>query len=408
MKMIELTKERFEEFANKSKYNNFCQTENYALAMKYNQYEHIYVGYTTNDLEILAASMFLLKKINSNTYYAYSPKGFIIDYENTELVKKFIKNIVKYLKRKKVIFLKINPEFPIATIDYKNNYERKLLSTNNTLLEMKKAGFMRRKENVPFELYEPKLTALINLKGYKFEDLDEETKRKIDKENKGYILETADISKIEELLKFSNSNLIEYYKSIYTNFNDDKKVELLLLKLNYENHLINAKKKAEKEQEKNDILNEKLQKDPTEENLNKKMLSDKVLEEYKQEVIIATAGLKKNQNTYIAGALIIKHNKKITLLYSDINKEYKNIEPNYHLYNKIFEKYKNEYEIADLYGIANDFTNNSKYEKLNNLKISFKPTIYEYAGELDIIINKLKHKLYSNNITYSKIPYKKD
>lgn len=405
MKMIELTKEKFEDFAKTNKYNNFCQTENYALSMKYDNFKHKYIAYTTNDLEILAAGMFLIKSINPTTAYAYCPKGFIIDYENTELVRKFSKNITKYLKRKNIIFLKVNPEFPIATINYKNNYERKDLPTNNTLLEMKKIGFMRRKEINPFELLEPKLTALVNLKEYDYNKLDEEIKRKVEN-NKGYEIEVSDITKIDKLTQFSNPLLFDYYKNIYENFKKDNLIDLLLLKINYEKYLIEAKNNVEKEQETNDYLNEQLQKEITEENLNKKMLSDKILEEYKQQVVYATAGLKKNEDSYLAGALIIKYKNKITLLVADINKEYEQLEPNYYLYNKIFEMYKDEYEIADLYGIANDFTKDSKYEKLNKVKLSFNPIVYETAGELDIIINKFKYKIYSNNIAYSRIKNK--
>ena len=96
MKMIELTKEKFEEFKKNNKYDNFEQIENYANAMKYDNFRHVYIAYTTNDLEILAAGMFLIKEINKSASYAYCPKGFIIDYENTELVRKFSKNIVTF------------------------------------------------------------------------------------------------------------------------------------------------------------------------------------------------------------------------------------------------------------------------------------------------------------------------
>ena len=189
MKMIELTKEKFYEFANSNKYNNYCQTENYAEAMKYNNYEHTYIAYTTNDSKILAAGMFLIKKINKSNKIAYSPKGFIIDYEDTELLRKFSRNLIKFFKRKNVILLKINPEIPIATIDYKNNFERKTNNNINILEEMKKIGYLKRKEIKPLELIEPKLSAILNLKEYEPKNLDDDFKRKIlDSANKGYDL----------------------------------------------------------------------------------------------------------------------------------------------------------------------------------------------------------------------------
>ena len=79
MKMVELTKEKFEEFASKCPYKNYCQTANYGLVMAETGFEYSFVGYTTNDYEILAAGMFLTKKIGNKYSYAYCPKGFLID-----------------------------------------------------------------------------------------------------------------------------------------------------------------------------------------------------------------------------------------------------------------------------------------------------------------------------------------
>ena len=155
------------------------------------------------------------------------------------------------------------------------------------------------------------------------------------------------------------------------------------------------------------MLNEKLQQDPSTDNLDKKMKSDKLLEEYKQNVIEASNGLKKNENVFIAGALVIKYKNKISLLIANNNPDYEHISPNYFLYHKIMNMYKEDYEIADLYEIANDFTKDSKYEKMNKFKMGFEPIIYEYIGELDLIINNFKHKLNKKNISFTRTLEKK-
>ena len=151
MRMIELTREKFEEFASKSPYNNYCQSANYGMLMAETGFEYTFVGYTTNNYEILAAGMFLTKKIGSY-YYAYCPKGFIINYDDADLVRRFTNNLIKYYKRKNVIFLKINPEIPIATIDTKNNYNRITNSNIDILNHLKKLGFKKRRETEPLQL----------------------------------------------------------------------------------------------------------------------------------------------------------------------------------------------------------------------------------------------------------------
>ena len=163
MRMIELTREKFEDFASKSPYNNYCQSANYGMLMAETGFEYTFVGYTTNNYEILAAGMFLTKKIGSY-YYAYCPKGFIINYDDADLVRRFTNNLIKYYKRKNVIFLKINPEIPIATIDTKNDFNRLTNSNLDILNHLKKISKKKRKETEPLQLLQPKLTALVDLK----------------------------------------------------------------------------------------------------------------------------------------------------------------------------------------------------------------------------------------------------
>jgi len=139
------------------------------------------------------------------------------------------------------------------------------------------------------------------------------------------------------------------------------------------------------------------------------MNSDKILEEYKQDIIYATTGLKKNEETYIAGAIVIKYENKITILISGVDKNYNHLNPNYFLHNQILNMYKDEYEIADINGIANDFSEDSKYAGLNKFKMGFKPTITEYIGELDMIINEWIFKLVNrNNMLSNEFTKKKD
>ena len=52
----------------------------------------------------------------------------------------------------------------------------------------------------------------------------------------------------------------------------------------------------------------------------------------------------------------------------------------------------------DLNGITGDFTNKNPYRELNRFKLKFKPTVYEYIGEFDLIVNKPIHQiLWSTN-----------
>lgn len=413
MKMIEISKEKFEEFANKNQYNNYCQTAYYGMVMSETGFDYSFVAYTTNDLEILASGMFLTKKIGKRYYYAYCPKGYIIDYNNTELVRKFTRNLIKYYKRKKVVFLKINPEIPIAKIDYKNNFER-ITNENMSILDnLKSLGFKKRKELSPLELLQPKMTALINLKEYDINKLDKKFRSNVLKsETNGLELIIGDSTKIEvlyEFIKNMKDRDINYYRNIYNTFKRNELADLLLVKVNYETYLINAKKRVEEEQIRNEELNERLRNDTNERNLNEKMNSDKALEQYKQDVIYATEGMKKSEETYIAGAITIKYNNKVSIFIAGVDKNYNYLNPNYFLHHKILEMYKNDFDICDINGIADDFESDSKFKGLNRFKIGFNPEIVEYIGELDLVVNNWGFKrLEKNNLLSNEFTKKKD
>ena len=399
MRMIEITKEKFEEFTSNSEYKNYCQTANYGMIMSETGFDYSFVAYTTNDLEILAAGMFLTKKIG-RYYYAYCPKGYIIDYNDTELVRKFTRNLIKYYKRKKVIFLKINPEIIIGTINT-NTFEKIPNENTNILDNLKSLGFKKRKELNPLELLQPKLTALINLKEYDVNKLDKKVRNNIrNTENNGLTLEVADANKIEilyEFIKNMKDRSINYYRNFYNTFKRTEQADLLLVSIDYETYLINAKKRVEEEQIKNEELNNKLRTDTSEKTLNEKMSSDKALEQYKQDVIYATAGLKRSEKTYIAGAITIKYGNKVSILIAGVDKNYNYLNPNYFLHHKIFEMYKENYDECDINGIADDFTNESKFSGLNKFKMGFNPKIVEYIGELDLIISEWRFKIVEKN-----------
>ena len=202
---------------------------------------------------------------------------------------------------------------------------------------------------------------------------------------------------------------VNYYRNIYNTFKRNELADLLLVKVNYETYLINAKKRVEEEQIRNEELNERLRNDTNERNLNEKMNSDKALEQYKQDVIYATEGMKKNEETYIAGAITIKYNNKVSIFIAGVDKNYNYLNPNYFLHHKILEMYKNDFDICDINGIADDFESDSKFKGLNRFKIGFNPEIVEYIGELDLVVNNWGFKrLEKNNLLSNEFTKKKD
>ncbi len=191
-----------------------------------------------------------------------------------------------------------------------------------------------------------------------------------------------------------------YYEDYYTAFNKDNNIDLFLVSIDYETFLQNSQYIYNEEQEKNNRLNEKIATNKKESAINAKMNSDKSLLTYKNDILEATKGLAEgNKKIYVAGALVIRHNNKASIILSGYDKNYRRFAPNYFLHYSIIKYYKNEYDYLDLNGFTGNFDINNPYYGLNRFKLGFNPNIYEYIGEYDFIIDERSYNiLLKNNV----------
>lgn len=391
MKTVELTIQRFDEFAKNHPLRNYCQSSLYARYMGEQGYSYDYVGYEDDSGSLVAASLILFKRVGGLQKYAYAPKGFLIDYYNLDLLTKFIKDITKKYKKKKIVFLKINPEIIIGQLKPNKNFAGTYNKNVKIIDDLKDLNFKRRREVKSLELITPRINPYINLKKYQKDKLSDEVKNYIDiANNRGLEYEIASSKEIGILYSFikdCSKNCLNSYRNLLNIFSKNDMAELVLIKVDYKNFLIQAKEAYEIELENNNEYNTKIQEEPNEENLNIKMTSDKVLLQLKNNIMEATEGLKKTQSEYIAGALVVKYLNRITIIASGYNDDFANLYPNYYLYNTLFEMYKDDYDYIDLNGLAADFSADSKYYDDNQFKLGFKPDIYEFIGEFDIIFD---------------------
>ena len=90
-----------------------------------------YVGMVDDNGNLVATALILLRKTPLGYSYGYAPRGFIIDYNNKELIKEFTDYLKNYMKEKKIIYIKFDPDIPYQDIDSEanpieggnNNYE---------------------------------------------------------------------------------------------------------------------------------------------------------------------------------------------------------------------------------------------------------------------------------------------
>lgn len=395
MHIKELNITEFTEYQKKHPLTSYHQTINYGMLMAEIHDDYDLIGYVDEENNIYAASLILRKKCGPKYYYGYAPRGFLVDYSNEHLLRNFTEDLKRFYKNKGVIFIKLNPEIAIGEVDtndFSINY-----NVNRELLPIiESCGYKKLKDNLYFESMLPRFNAFIKCKEFNINKIDKNTKNKIKKGiRKGLVFEKApkeQLNILYEFIKNKKNHTENYYKDIFTVFEKDHNIDLFLVKIDYNRFLINSQKAYEEESEYNSKLNEQLIGNSSSKVINKKMQSDKTLLTYKNDILEATKGLRDNENHYVAGALVVKHKNKAYILISGYDVNFKRFAPNYFLHSEIIKYYYNDYDYIDLNGMTGDFTHNNPYDGLNKFKLGFKPKVYEFIGEFDLVIDELVYK----------------
>ena len=106
MKIKVLSNDEFLAFRKRFRPSSMYKAVEYALAMNNQNQNSMFVG-LVDDNELKAASLILIQKINGFRY-ASATRGFLIDYNDTELLTDFTKLLKKFLCKKAIVAIKIN------------------------------------------------------------------------------------------------------------------------------------------------------------------------------------------------------------------------------------------------------------------------------------------------------------
>lgn len=392
MKLVELNNLQFDEFAKFHPINSYFQTSKYALAMSAYGYNYDYLGLEDDTGKLLGATLIISKKIAGNVKYGYAPKGILVNYYDNNIVEAFVNELRKYYKQRDYIFIKFNPEIIIGETNRKSNY---IISYNGNVKiidTLKSFNIKRRVELQEFDLCEPKFNAYINLKKTNLMTIKRSHRKKIKRAlGRGMTLTIGNEKNVDGFYKFIKGKTAKqavYYKNLYNIFAKDNSIDLIQIKIDFQKYLSYVKSEYEKEEMRNEALNQEISSHPGSNAITNKISSDKRLQSIKAEVIYATNCLKKEQFATIAGALIIKQANRISLVASGYSEEYKKLNPNHFLIYSIIERYKDYFDYFDLGGVSGIYDDSSAYLGLNKFKLDFNPTIYEFIGEFDLICDE--------------------
>lgn len=408
MEFRELTNEEFINFSNNFNLKSIYQTPEYGYIMDKQGYNHILVGLLENN-KIIAASLILIRK-EDGFKYAYAPKGFLLNYEDYNLINTFSYHLKKYLSKKQIMGIKINPLIIKNIYSNKTSYENPKYEYLYNRLILNK--YYHLGYNNFFESLNPRFEAILDLNkpiDELFRNLKKEFKTKIRTCYKNgiriYKGNSNDIAALEEFTNKKYDYNSTYFKDCYNYFSKRNMVDLYFAKIDTQQYLQNIQDKYNNYQNKSDKLNEEIMlkhhNNPT--NLIKKKLNvEKYLNQYENDLVYATNLLKNYPNGIITAAILtVKQNDEVTILIDSYDKRFKKLNSKHLLIWQLIEIYKKEgFKKFNLGGLANITTPNNKYSGLNEFKTSFNANVYEYAGDFELITNYRNYELYRNFVPF--------
>lgn len=407
MQIKELTNEEFKKFANKFNVKSIYQTVEYGFVMNHENYDTIFLGLADKN-DIIAASLILIQK-RDKFKYAYAPKGFLIDYNDTELLKIFTVQIKKYLGKLGVIAIKLCP--PIIKTKYSNKNEISYKNENYTKIfnSLTKLGYKHLGYNNYFEALKPRYEAILdlNLPYYTlFKNIKKTVRTKIrNAENIGIRIYKGDINNLDYLYiqtKNKYPRELEYFKNCYKYFSKENNIEFYFAKIDTIKFLKLCNRNFASQEEKCNKLNNELKNNKN--LLKEKMENDILLDRYKSNLIYATRLLSKYpEGIVVSSALIVKNGKEINLLMDGYDTKFKRLNAKHLLIWKLIQKYSElNYEKFNFGGIVNPNIKDNKYLGLNEFKLNFNSNIYEYIGDFELVTNKILYFIYKSQSKFKK------
>lgn len=398
-----IDKQTYEEFQINCPYNHFMQSYDFGEIRKYKHFIPHYVG-LKKDGKLVCTALLLEKKLKMGYTYFYSPRGYILDYTDKELIKIFTNELRKYAKKHKAIFIKIDPAIKRHNLDQ----DGKIIDNNNNyeLIDyLKKIGYKHQGYNIGFENEQPRFTFRINLDGTWDEVYGRihPTSRKILNKGNQYNLDIYKGKTKKDLELFYETMIetskregiiqspIEYYETFFNVFNKDNLSELYIVKVNmnklkesFENKIKNVENEITTIKERGNSKNDNKIND-LENQLNKLKKDFEEIKEINEEELV------------LSSIITVKYGDKVWTVHGGNNSKLMNLNANYLCYFEIMKDAYNEgYKVMDCFGtcgIPNPDKSNPIFG-IHSFKKRLGGEYTEFIGEFDLVTNKFMYFLF--------------
>lgn len=395
MKFEILSENEYNAFLNGHEQANFLNSPNIGKIRKIDGWDYAFLGVKDQDNKIVGATMLLSRKEFLNKKEFYAIRGFILDYNDFNLLSFFTRNIKKYIKENNGFVLRIDPYLIKQERDIngdivkggKNN-----LSAINNLLKLGFKEHSAEQSKWMFELNTQNKTMDELLK-----EMKANTRNHINRTFKnGVNIRELDYDDLPLFYKITNdtserkgfkNKTLEYYQDMYKFFKPNNQVKFLVAELNTKDYKENLDNQL--------IIEENILKEIKNVNSGKYKDQLKKVDSVKKNLSEANTLIKKGNTIILSAAMFIMYGNEVIYFSSGNYQEYFNFFAQYRIqYEMIKYATENNFKIYNFYGISGNFDTNDDRYGVYEFKKGFGGFVVELIGEYRLDVNKFYCVLY--------------
>lgn len=393
MKFQEITEKEYREFWENHPLKTFLSAPEISKLREKSNWTTYYVG-VKEEKKLIAATMLLSHKRHFGKYEFYSPRGYLLDFKNKELLEFFTNELKKYIKDKKGYVLRIDPYVIYKERDIDGNIVENGTDNSDVVNNLQSFGFKKVKTE---NMEQVGWMFSLNLDGKTEEQILKEmkpnTRNTIRKAEKFGI--TVNEISYDELDRFQNIMVetgerkgfgvrkLSYFQEMYKLFHDKNEVKYFITELDLNAYIKRLEEEKQEKEDKLNSLSDAKYNDGQKKNLTNEIASidkriidsNKIKEESGKDVIT------------LSGSMFMLIKPEVIYLSSGNYEEYMKFNSQYLIQWELI-KYgiENGFKKHNFYGIPANINEHPKDYGIYEFKRGFNGVVEELIGEFALPI----------------------
>lgn len=406
--LMKLSSDEYNEFTSHHPYGNFLNSIYAGDKLKMNGWDIQYLGLKQDDI-LLGAALIAKRSIHVGNYF-YIPRGYVIDYDNFDLIDEFTKLIIIYMKQDKGVYFKIDPYVIFQQRDQNGKIKPGCQPNINLVHHMEQIGFQHQGFFVGYNaLSQCRWVSVLSLKDKDtdtiFSEFSYQTRQDIrNSERYGVHVRTLNYDELHIMAEMEEKSSkrqhfhpmsLSYYQELFKVYGEHCKALYAYLSIKEYDEILKQQKI-----ETNNIMDVLKQEISVMQNSEKKKKRLKEAEEIYQSILRKEVQLNEIKKTHndelpLAAAFFIKYGNEVIYLESGSSFEYKRFKATYAIqWHMIKEAIQEGYAYYNFYGISGYFEKDQPGYGVFDFKRGFNAEVVELTGDFLYPLSKTRYFMY--------------